>query len=585
MENSFMVSIKFPYGNAVLVCFSYLCFPKMKRYNNIPVHKENIIMLRHIESRTELLSLLKEDRDRYFLASVNGKVRELSFVIDKPGDYDIEFYDCSSTQGAKVYTASIRYLASMAAKIIAPKASFRFYFNISRALFVKSVGSHPYRIDPEFVEKLSRKMKELVEEDIPLTKVRVSKEDAVKLYQQLGFKDKISVIKYRSENYVHLYQAKNKEIEYYDYLYSPLVPSTRYLREFVLRYYAPGMIIQVPRSECQGQIPPFVDESKFSEALQSNSHWEDINHLDTVSHINRFIKTYSSLALINVCEARINSSLAQLGNEIARNEVPIRLVCIAGPSSSGKNSFANRLMYQLMMIGLRPIRISMDDYFIPTDKLPKNVSLESVDALDINLFNTQMDELVRGKSVVLPLYNFKDHQREQGRKVSLSADQPIIIEGIHALNDVVCSNIPNTTKYKIYIAPQPQVNIDDHTPISMTDMRLLRRIARDSRTRSTDALNTIRMWPSVRKGEFKYIYPTQENADFVFDSFMPYELCAIRNIVLPQLEKITPEEKEYYFANSLKNMVKYFLPIGTSDIPCNSLMREFVGGSSFNDAR
>jgi uridine kinase len=258
---------------------------------------------------------------------------------------------------------------------------------------------------------------------------------------------------------------------------------------------------------------------------------------------------------------------------------------VAGPSSSGKTSFANRLLFELMSKGLRPIRISIDDFYIPRDILKPGTDLESVDALDVPFFNKVITDLVSGEEVSLPTYDFKSGNRLFQKPIRLEDSQPMIIEGIHALNPLLTEAILTVQKYRIYIAPQPQVNLDYHTPMSMTDMRLLRRIARDSRTRNSSASDTIRMWPNVRGGEFKYIYPTQENADYVFDSFMHYELSALRNIVLPLLEKVAPEEPEYQTARRLMQMVRYFLPIPIEDIPCNSLMREFVGGTSFKDAR
>lgn len=542
--------------------------------------------LYHINEGTILMSLLPvEEQKKYFCAKVNGRIKELTFPIPFEGDYEIEFLDLKSPEGARIYSSSIRYLASMAFKIVCPKMEIRFFYNISRAVFGKMVSLKKDIIEPELINKVKVVMEELIRRDIPFQRIRISKEEALKEYKRLGFKDKIDVLKFRKENYVHLYKAEYDSFSYCDYLYSGLVPSSGYLTKFKITPYAPGFLIQVPRSELNGEIPPFSDERKFAMALQESSLWEEKNELDTVSNINRFIKNYSALSLINISEARVNDMLASLGNRISSSKSDIRLICIAGPSSSGKTSFANRLMYELMSRGLRPIRISMDDYFIPQSELKPGTSFESVEAIDVEYFDRQMYDLISGKNVILPHFDFATRQRGVAKKAVLLEDQPIIIEGIHALNPVICSSIPNTKKYKIYIAPQPQVNIDNHTPISMTDMRLLRRIARDSRTRNTDAARTIRMWPSVREGEFKYIYSTQENADFVFDSFLPYELCAIKDIVLPQLEKITVDMEEYVMAHRLKNMIRYFVSVPIDDVPCNSLAREFLGGSSFKDAR
>ncbi|MDD6241130.1 MAG: hypothetical protein PUA93_06085 [Eubacteriales bacterium] len=540
-----------------------------------------------VKKGNSLLFLLKEeDRKKYICAKVDGRLKELSFTFDSDTEiHSLSFLTLEDPDAARIYSTSLTYLIAMAFHELYPKAQLRFFYNISRSMFAKVVDNRSFRMKPETVSALGKRMQELVKEDIPFERVRVSKEEALAKYREMNEPDKAKVLRYRNENYVHLYSCKDEKGTYYDYLYGYLVPSTGYLKDFVLRYYAPGFLIQVPRAECEGKIPPFEDETKFATSLQSTFLWAEKNRLDTVSNINAFIKNYGAMALINVSEARFNNQLAELGRDIVSCQDPIRLVCIAGPSSSGKTSFANRLMYELMSLGLRPLRLSMDDFYIPRSDLPEGTDIESVDALDLPLFNTTMTKLINGEEAPLPVFDFKTKTRSFLKPISLSEDQIIIIEGIHALNARTTEGIPDYQKYKIYIAPQPQVNIDNHTPISMSDMRLLRRIARDSRTRGSSADETISMWPSVRAGEFKYIYPTQENADFVFDSFFPYELSALRNILLPQLDKIKPEDDNYIFANRLRSMVKYFLPIPLVDIPCNSLIREFVGGSSFKDAR
>ncbi len=540
----------------------------------------------HVLKGTSLASLLDNpDEKEVFCAKVDGKIHDLEYCFDVEGDHEIEFLTLSSEDASKIYNASIRYLLMMACKELVPDVQFKMFYNISRTMFAKPVGGKYFSVTPSFVQKLNAKAEELVRKDIPLCKKKLTKEEAVRIYKELDMKDKIQVLKYRSEPEAHVYEAKDGDFTYCDYLYSYLVPSTGYLRKFRITYYEPGFLVHVPRSECHGEIPTFVDEKKFAQSLSRNYLWEEKNHLDTVYSINRFLKKYSAMELINLCETRMNDTLSNLGNEIVSAETPIRLICIAGPSSSGKTSFSNRLVFELMSKFLRPVRISMDDYFLPFDQLKPGTSIESIEALDIELFNRQMDELIRGEKVTLPMYDFRTHTRKNGKTLTLMENQPLIVEGIHALNSLTCANIPSSRKYKIYISPQPQINIDNHTPISMTDIRLLRRIARDARTRGTDALRTIQMWPDVRYGEFHYIYPTQENADFVFDTFMPYELCAIRKIVMPLLAQIPSNREEYMVASRLKGIIKYFVPIGIEDIPCNSIIREFVGGSSFKDAR
>jgi uridine kinase len=540
----------------------------------------------HVLKNTPLISLIEEKkRKNYFCALFAGKIKELNYVVDKEGDYDVEFLSLDAPVASRIYATSIRYLVSMALKEIAPKVEFRFFYNISRSIFVKPVWPKTFVVTPEFVDKLKEKMDELIQKDLPMVRKRVSVDEAKEMYRKLGFRDKLNILKYRKTGNAHIYETIDGDFRYWDYLYSYMVPSTGYLTHCELNYYTPGFLILVPRSECDGEIPPFVDEPKFASSLQKSYTWVSNNQLSTVGEINKFIKDYSSMALINVCEARMTDMISQLGRTIVSADTPIRLICIAGPSSSGKTSFANRIMFDLMNRFLRPIRISMDDYFLSPNLLKPGTSLESVEALDLELFNSQMASLIRGETVTLPVYDFVTRTRKQGETLTLNENQPLIIEGIHALNPKVCSNIPSMQKFKIYIAPQPQLSIDNHSPLSLTDIRLLRRMARDARTRNTDPVKTIQMWPDVRDGEFKYIYPTQENADFVFDTFMPYELCAIRNIVLPLLDKIDVDQPEFITANRLKSMVKYFYPIDIEDIPCNSIMREFVGGSSFKDAR
>ena len=530
--------------------------------------------------------LPNEEKENYICAKINGKIWELSNVFEKTSEEEVEFLGLDNSDATGIYVASLRYLIGLAIKSINPKLDVRFFNNISRAFFVRVInGKKTQLINQDFVNKLEEEMKKIIAKDIPFNKVKVSKDEAIDSYHKLGFSDKVQVLKYRTEDKVHLYQCSYNGKDYFDYPYERMVPSSRYLKHFKICYYAPGFILQVPRSEFGGAIPEFKDEVKFANALSTSSKWAEENHLDTASGINTFIKNYGAMSLINVCETRFNNMLCELGEHIVRNPEPIRCICVAGPSSSGKTSFSNRLMFQLMSRGLRPIRISMDDFYYTKDEGKEDMDIESVEAINVPLFNDSINKLVQGEYVALPTFDFKTSTRSFKKPISISENEPLIIEGIHALNPTLITQIPYSQKFRIYISPQPQVNLDNHTPLSMTHMRLLRRIARDAKTRDSDAKDTIEMWANVRKGEFKYIYPNQENADYVFDSFMHYELCALRNTVLPLLDKIKVDDKNYLTVLRLKQMVKYFVPISISDIPCNSLIREFVGGSSFKDAR
>ena len=290
-----------------------------------------------------------------------------------------------------------------------------------------------------------------------------------------------------------------------------------------------------------------------------------------------------------MCEAKHNRMLVELGNNIEQDIENIRLIAIAGPSSSGKTTFCNRVRIELLSRGINPVMISMDDYYLEKEKISEiqnkpidQLDLEHINCLDVDLFNKDLYDLINGEEVTLPRFNFQTGKREVGRTIKVDSNSPIMIEGIHALNEKLTASIPKHQKYKIYIAPQAQINIDDHSPLNTTDLRLIRRIVRDMKYRNCPAAETIRMWQSVRNGEFKWIYPNQEDANYVFNSELAYELCVLRTKALPALREIKPTDPEFLVANRLIKYIKYFRPIDDeSIIPCNSLLREFIGGSCF----
>lgn len=537
------------------------------------------------KGKTPLDYLKEEEKKKYRACIIDGKIRELTYVFSLDKREEITYLDLCDSEATRIYSNSIRFLLSIAAKRVNPKIEIRFFYNISRSLFAKVISPSSFRVTMKFVQALDKERKHLISLDVPFIRQKVTQPSALETYRQEKKMDKIQIRKYRSEDYVHICQTTIEGTTYSDYLYGYLVPSSGYLSKFALQIYQPGILIRVPRAECNGELPPFSDESRFATSLASSYAWSSKNNLDTVYKVNKFIKDYGSRELINLSEARINNRLAELGSRIVGREEKIRLICIAGPSSSGKTSFSNRLQFELMAKTLRPVRISRDNFYIPRGELKPGTDIESIDALDLPFFNSVRNKLIQGEEVTLPVYDFKEGKRKDGKKISVGPNQPIIIEGIHALNPLSTASIPEFQKFRIYIAPQPQVNIDNHTPLSRSDLRLLRRIARDSRTRGSSALETIKRWPNVRQGEFKYIYPSQQNADFVFDSYRPYEPAALRNLVIPELEKVPADCLEHLTASRLKARVKYFIPINLDDIPCNSLRREFVGGTSFKDAR
>ncbi len=413
----------------------------------------------------------------------------------------------------------------------------------------------------------------------------VTIEEATKIYKKFHLDDKIEILKYRPENTVHLYKCG----DYYNYLHNYMVPTTGCIHDYTITPYSPGIIIQYPRHELDAAIPEFEEEATYGKTLQKAYNWAEKAKIQTVNDINRKVDSGDTLEFVQMCEARHNKQLAELGDLIASDIEDIRLVAIAGPSSSGKTTFCNRLRIELLSRGINPVTISMDDYYFEKDIICKiqnkpldDLDLEHINCLDIELFNKDLFDLINGEEVTLPRFNFQTGKREAGKKIKVDQNVPIIIEGIHALNEKLTQSIPKHQKFKIYIAPQAQMNIDNHSPLSVTNVRLIRRIVRDMKFRNCPASMTIDMWQSVRNGEFRWIYPNQENADYVFNSSLGYELCVLKKQAMEALNKIPPTAPQYLVANRLIKNLKYFRLIDDdSIIPCNSLLREFIGGSCF----
>lgn len=526
-----------------------------------------------------VLDLLGSDHN-FFCALVNNRVRELTHELT--ADSVIEPLTLTHSESVRIYQTSLRYLVAMAMNRIRPEIKIRFSYNVSRSIFIQ-ILNEGIRADRELVHELEQEMKRLIAADIPFNRSKISVEEAAKIYEERGFEDKLEVLKYRPEKTVHMYECDG----YLNYMYGFMVPSTAYLNQWILKPYSPGMILQYPRNECKGEIPEFKDAPTFGKTLKQSHAWSKKAGLESVTGINRYVEGGHEVDLINICEARHYQQLSELGSKIIEESDSLRLICIAGPSSSGKTTFANRLRIELMSRGLRPIRLSIDDYYLPRALAPVDEDgkpdLESIYALDIELFNQNMLDLINGEKVQLPKFDFNTGKRVPGRVLQVEEDQPIIIEGIHALNEQLTTLIPKHQKFKIYISPQAQINLDDQNPISLTDLRLLRRLVRDKKFRNASALETMSMWPSVRKGEFTWIYDTQEGADYVYNSVLSYELPVMRKYALPVLEEIDRESEYWPLAERLIRMLKYFVDLDEKWVPSNSLMREFIGDSCFQD--
>ena len=534
---------------------------------------------KEFNDKVRIMDLIDNSDKKIICCRVNNRLRELTYYVDE--DCKIEFLTLDDADAGRIYEATVRFIAVMAFRKIYPELDIRLSRHVSRATFLQILNKG-VSANKKMRDSIEAEMRRIIDADIPLVRASYDKDAAAEIYKNMGLVDKLQALAYRPEAKVHLYECEG----YYNYLASRMTPSTGYIKNFKLNLYVPGLILQTPRSECNGEIPEFVDAPTYSRTLHEAHDFAKLVNADTVVKVNEHIHKDGVIDFIQLCEARHNRMLCELGEIIEAND-DIKIICIAGPSSSGKTTFANRLRIELMQRGLKPIRISMDDYYLTKDKAPLdddgNPDLESIEALDIELFNQNMLDLINGEEVQLPKFDFKLGKRVLGRVLKVSKGEPIIIEGIHALNDRMTALIPRHQKFKIFIAPQMQINLDNHCPISTVDLRLLRRLVRDKQFRGASAEETIGMWPSVRRGEFKWIYETQEGADFVYNSMLPYELCVMKKYAQPLLEAVDLESEYFPVAERLLRMLKYFDDMPDEWVPCNSLMREFIGGSCYAD--
>ena len=539
-----------------------------------------------VNAGTRVLDLVEpKDRKNLVVCQVGALIKELNYKLSKRDDgLTIQLLNLSNAEAGRAYRASLRYIVAMAFYNIFPDVKIRFSYNISRSISCQALTKN-FNMS-RAVDAISKEVKRIIDADLPIERVVVTIEEATQIYKKFHLDDKIEILKYRPESTVHLYKCG----DYYNYLHNYMVPSTGCIHNYTITPYSPGLIIQYPRHDLDATIPDFLEEATFCKTLQRAYNWAEKAQVQTVTDINHKIERGEILEFVQMCEANHNKQLTELGNMIENDIEDIRLVAIAGPSSSGKTTFCNRLRVELLSRGINPVTISMDDYYFEKAKISEiqgkpveELDLEHINCLDIELFNQDLFDLINGEEVTLPRFNFQTGKREKGKTIKIEQNVPIMIEGIHALNEKLTKSIPKHQKFKIYIAPHAQLNIDNHSPLSLTSVRLIRRIVRDMKFRNCPAATTIDMWQSVRNGEFRWIYPNQENADYVFNSSLGYELCVLKKQAMEALSKITSSDPQFIVANRLMKTLKYFHLIDDdSIIPCNSLLREFIGGSCFH---
>ena len=485
----------------------------------------------------------------------------------------------------RIYGRSVVFVLITAVQELYYGAEVVVQFTANKGLFCE-LNHLPVPLNEGVVRAIEVKMRQIVAEDRPLVKKSMLREEAVQLFKSSGQIEKANLISALPREMVSIYSCGN----YHDYLYGKLRPSTGELGHFELDYEPPGILLRMPTQYTYEtmEIPRRVSQPKFHQILSESKEWAKILQCRYVTDLNRANKQGRMGEVIRVSEALQEKTIARIADHIAEHRGRLRLILIAGPSSSGKTSFAQRLRVQLLVNGLRPVSISLDDYFKNRVDTPKNEAgeydYECLGALDTELFNEQMVSLLKGEAVDLPHYNFLTglSERGGGRHLLVAHDQPIIVEGIHGLNEKLSELVPRERKFKIYISALTQLNIDAHNRIPTTSARLLRRLVRDNQFRGAQALKTLHQWESVREGEEKYIFPFQEEADFMFNSALIYELGILKHYAEPLLESVSPEVPEYEMARRLLDFCQYFDPITVEDeVPNNSILREFIGKSVF----
>jgi len=515
------------------------------------------------------------------IAIFNGKMKELAKTLDSDGN--LEFLDVKDGTGYRTFkrTAVLMFMKACSDVIGEDKIKkIKLEFSVNTGYFFSCDGD--FKVTAALAKKLEKRMRELSDNKTPILKSTKPVEEASKIFAAQGMEDKLKLIKYRKSSVINLYELDG----YYDYYYGYMLPSCGYVRLFEVLKYKEGFILNLPRRKAPDVLEEFVPLEKVFDTMMTATRWGDMLGIDTVGDLNDCICSGDIDDMVLVQEALQERRISEIAKDIAGRK-GVKFIMIAGPSSSGKTSFSHRLSVQLRTLGLKPHPIAVDDYFVNRADTPLdedgNYNFECLEAIDVKLFNDDMNKLLAGKRVEIPTFNFKIGAREyKGNFKQLGPDDVLVIEGIHALNDKMSSTLPVESKYKIYISALTTLNIDEHNCIPTTDARLLRRMVRDYRTRGASAKRTIGMWPSVRRGEEENIFPFQETADAMFNSAQIYEIAALKAIAEPILYQVKPEDPEYFEAKRLLKLLEYFLCMDTTNLPKNSIVREFVGGSCFN---
>jgi uridine kinase len=507
---------------------------------------------------------------------VNGQLRELTYHADR--DLDVHVLTLADSDGMRVYRRSLAFLLIAVAHELFPEVKIVIDYGLNFGAFYCEVeGRQPFT-EAE-LKQIEKRMSELVEADLPILKERIPLEEAEKLFRMRGVDDKLRLLGARRKPYLTVYTLGH----YRDYMHGYMVPSTGYLKHFAVDTYSDGFVLRYPRASLPNQLQPCVEYPKLVNVFNEYGDWMTKLGVRDVGALNARIVEHNLLETILGSEALHELGIAQIATLLASQQDKVRLVLISGPSSSGKTTFSKRLAIQLLAHGIQPMALGLDDFIVDREKTPLDekgdYDYEHIQAFDLELFNDCLLRLMQGEEVTLPRYDFITGKRGWGDTVSISDQHLIIVEGIHGMNPDLVPHIPPDTIFRIYASALTQLNLDRHSRIPTTDTRLLRRIIRDARHRGYTARETINRWPKVRQGEYKWIFPYQENADAMFNSALVYELAVIKPIAEPLLLQIEPGKPEHIEAKRLLSFLQWFEPCSPELVPDNSLLREFIGGS------
>jgi uridine kinase len=511
-------------------------------------------------------------------ALIDDELRELTYHIER--DVEVTPLSMAHWDGSRVYRRSLTFLLLVAVHELFPEAQINIDHSVTfGGSFCEVTGRQNFT--PDELAQIEARMQQIVEADTPIGKERVPLREAIEIFRRRGEDDKVRLLSYRrkDKDYLTLYRLRGLS----DYFHGYMVPSAGYLRYFALTYYAPGFILRFPIRNTT-DLQPVVEYPKLIHVFREYGQTLRLLGIEDVGSLDQSIDAGRANEIILVAEALHEQRIAQIATQIAGRRGQVKLVLMAGPSSSGKTTFAKRLAVQLLANGMRPIAIGLDDYFVDRELTPRdeqgNYNFEILEALDLKLFNQQLLQLMAGEQVTLPHFNFVTGKREPGVTIQLGPEHVLLVEGIHGLNPGLVPAIPSDRIFRIFISALTQLNIDRHNRVATTDTRLIRRIVRDARTRGYSATDTISRWQSVRRGEREFIFPYQENADVMFNSALVYELSALKPFVEPLLLQIEPGKPGHVEAKRLLAFLQWFAPMPTDLIPDNSILREFVGGSN-----